>query len=732
VPLAKSDHVCLTWNLSVKTDQEEKMKETRLNYWKGNYDNITAQLDGMDWEVEFAGRSLDDMWSVFKSKVIEIARSNVPLRRPYVKKKKSEWMTKDTKQCIKDRNSAWGTFRNYRSQKNYERYRKLRNSANTMVRTDHSTHRKQLIQSFKGNPKKFYGYVRSLQAVKEKVRQLAKKNGDLTETDQEAAELLCETFQEEYVREDDVKPGDVETIYSKRMKVGMLPIVFDCDAIKDKLKKLKPDKSPGPDEIHPMMLQRCATQLARPLAIIFQKSYEIKSLPNDWKEANVSPIFKKGQKNDPGNYRPISLTSVPCKVMESIIKEKLLTFLEEQGTMTSCQHGFTAGRSCLTNLLETLEAWTRLLDDGFGIDVIYLDYRKAFDTVPHGRLIEKLRSYGIAEELITWITAFLVGRKMRVGVNGKYSTWADVLSGVPQGSVLGPLLFLLFVNDLPDWVVNSIKMFADDTKIWSAIQSAENSHSLQDDLNTLTEWSKRWLLKFNPKKCKVMHIGHHIDTGYTMLVDGIEWQLEEIKEEKDLGVWWTDDLKPSRQCAMAAKKATSVLGLIRRNFKLLDVEEFMLLYKAYIRPHIEYCVQSWSPYLQRDITCLEQVQRRATKIVGSLKKKSYEERLKCLRITTLEDRRGRGDLIETYKILTGKEHTDYQQFFQFENNGHGLRGHSLKLFKTRSNSRLRQKFFSQRVIEDWNRLPLEVVEAPSVNAFKNRLDKFLKQKDMGI
>jgi hypothetical protein len=169
-----------------------------------------------------------------------------------------------------------------------------------------------------------------------------------------------------------------------------------------------------------------------------------------------------------------------------------------------------------------------------------------------------------------------------------------------------------------------------------------------------------------------------------MLVDGIEWQLEKIKEEKDLGVWWTDDLKPSRQCAMAAKKATSVLGLIRRNFKLLDVEEFMLLYKAYIRPHIEYCVQSWSPYLQRDITCLEQVQRRATKIVGSLKKKSYEERLKCLRITTLEDRRGRGDLIETYKILTGKEHTDYQQFFQFENNGHGLRGHSLKLFKKRS------------------------------------------------
>jgi hypothetical protein len=165
-----------------------------------------------------------------------------------------------------------------------------------MVKTDHSTHRKQLIQSFKGNPKKFYGYVRSLQAVKEQVRQLAKKNGDMTETDQEAAELLCETFQEEYVREDDMKPRDVETVYLKRLKVGMLPIVFNCDAIKDKLKKLKSDKSLGPDEIHPMMLQRCATQLARPLAIIFQKSYETKSLPIDWKEANVSPIFKKDRK----------------------------------------------------------------------------------------------------------------------------------------------------------------------------------------------------------------------------------------------------------------------------------------------------------------------------------------------------------------------------------------------------------------------------------------------------
>jgi len=190
--------------------------------------------------------------------------------------------------------------------------------------------------------------------------------------------------------------------------------------------------------------------------------------------------------------------------------------LEEQNFYVDCQHGFMKGRSTLTNLLVTLECWTSILEDGSGLDVIYLDYKKAFDTVPHQKLLQKLKGLKLGDTLTKWIGQFLLGRQMRVHVNGSFSSWINVISGVPQGSVFGPLLFLIFVNDLSDWVKGSILMFADDTKIWAKIKDTGDSDLLQQDLNMLVDWSKQWLLSFNTEKCKVMHIGHELPTVYTM------------------------------------------------------------------------------------------------------------------------------------------------------------------------------------------------------------------------
>jgi len=461
--------------------------------------------------------------------------------------------------------------------------------------------------------------------------------------------------------------------------------------------------------------------------MIFSWSYEQGDLPEDWKQAHITSIYKKGDKSEAGNYRPVSLTSVICKVMESIIKDHMLSTLEETGRMTRYQHGFTKGKSCLTNLLETFEAWTRLLDAGFGIDVIYLDYKKAFDTVPHRRLLTKLQSFGITGRLLRWIEAFLDKRQMTVLVNGHSSRWADVLSGVPQGSVLGPLLFLLFVNDLPDWVCNSIRMFADDTKIWATIKKQEDSVSLQKDLDRLVDWSNLWLLKFNPAKCKVMHIAHNFKTSYNILGQNSQSsEIAETVEERDLGIYASANMKVSAQCTKAAAKAMQVLGMIKRHFKHIDREEFKVLYKSFVRPHLEYCVQVWSPYLVKDIHCLEQVQKRATKLVEGLKNHDYEKRLKIIGLQTLESRRTRGDLIETYKIITGKENVNSSDFFKLKEDSHELRGHRFKLSVERSRLEIRRNFFSQRVVRHWNRLPEAVVEATSVNNFKTKLDEWLK------
>ena len=400
------------------------------------------------------------------------------------------------------------------------------------------------------------------------------------------------------------------------------------------------------------------TQVAKPLSIIFNKSLQDGTVPQDWKLATVCPIFKKGDRSDPSNYRPVSLTSVPCKVLESIIRDELSSHLEKKGFYNNCQHGFVKGWSTLTNLLETLESWTNLLEESFGIDIVYLDYRKAFDTVPHKRLLEKIRGLGLGSVISTWIENFLQDRKLKVCVRGSYSEWIDVINGVPQGSVLGPLLFLIFVQDLPNWVKNSIKMFADDTKIWTKIASLEDADSLQQDLDRLVQWSAKWLLEFNPSKCKLMQIGHKLPTRCTMKDGNNVTELEITEKEKDLGVYITRDLKSQEQCVQSAKKAQSVLGMVKWHFKSVDKDDFNVLYKTYVRPHLEYCVQVWSPHFKKDIECLETIQRRATKLVKRLKRKSYEERLKSLGLYSLQQRRLRGDLIETFKILTGKERVD--------------------------------------------------------------------------
>jgi len=430
----------------------------------------------------------------------------------------------------------------------YEKYKTIRNKVNKMIKADKAKETLKLVTNFKESKKAFYGYVRSKQVVRTKIQQLRKRDDTMTQDDTEAAEELLNFFQSVFV---DEGKGAVPTFQrhpegTPVTDIGYLEITQED--VEKKLLNLRDDKAPGPDGLHPKALKELASVLGVPLAILFNKSLQEGVLPEDWKCANVISVFKKGLKTEAGNYRPVSLTSVPCKVMESVLRDKMLKHLDANDLLSHNQHGFTRKRSCLTNLLETLEEWTQALDEGYGVDAIFLDYQKAFDTVPHQRLINKLKGYGIGGLLLKWIHDFLTNRKMRVVLNGHKTDWAAVLSGVPQGSVLGPLLFFIYVNEIPDIIESSVKMFADDTKLWRTIQSEEDEQILQHDLDRLEDWSKEWLLKFNASKCKVMQIGRKKTVNY-QLRDGMDSvNLEETEMEKDLGVWISKDLKWSHQC----------------------------------------------------------------------------------------------------------------------------------------------------------------------------------------
>ena len=306
-----------------------------------------------------------------------------------------------------------------------------------------------------------------------------------------------------------------------------------------------------------------------------------------------------------------------------------------------------------------------------------------------------------------------------------FSSPGNVKSGVPQGSVLGPLLFIIYVNDVPDHVQSNLVMFADDTKIYRVIRDENDAKILQEDLDALQRWSEKWLLKFNISKCKVMHLGRtNLLTKYRMKKQHNESIiLEDTVMEKDLGVYVTKSLKPTTHCQKVAKKAMSSLKLLRTAFDNLNVNNFKMLLTTYVRHILDYNIQAVGPYMRQDFQALEKLQRRATKLVKAVKHVPYKEHLRKLGLMSIEERINRGDMIQTYKILTGKVNVDPNKFFERVSNRR-TRGHTLKLKKARTIHLARSKFFANRVITPWNKLPNQVVTSESVNSFKNSMDRY--------
>jgi hypothetical protein len=409
--------------------------------------------------------------------------------------------------------------------------------------------------------------------------------------------------------------------------------------------------------------------------------------------------------------------------MESLVRDVIVSHFNDNKLYATCQHGFRAKRSCGTQLLEVMEDITKMLDDKNQVDIVYLDFRKAFDSVPHERLLVKMEAYGIVGPILRWVREFLSGRIQRVRVGVVVSSSAKVLSGIPQGSILGPILFTIFINDLPQCIQSTCKIFADDTKIYGA---ASNSSIIQGDIDNLQFWTEKWNLYFNVDKCKVMHMGAvNPRNRYTMTLNGDVRQIQTVDEEKDLGVTFDSKLVFDAHIHNSISKANKMIGLIKRTFLYLNKDIFTKLYKALVRPHVEYGNIIWSPYLKRQSVAIERVQRRATKILKECKEMSYAQRLNYFNMHSLKGRRIRGDLIETYKIFNNCNDLSWDFFFSAPT-CNVTRQSDGKIYIKQYRTNLRKFVFSNRVATNWNSLPTNLKHAPTINNFKNHLDKIPK------
>ena len=518
-------------------------------------------------------------------------------------------------------------------------------------------------------------------------------------------------------------------------------ITLTTPEVEKQLLNLNPSKAQGPDNIPTKVLKECAHTLAPSITKLFNISLLSACLPSSWKMANVIPIHKKESKHQAKNYRPISLLPVISKILERCIYNRIIDYLIPK--ITKLQHGFLRNRSTATQLLSVLTNINNILDTGDQCDTVYFDLSKAFDSVPHRLLIHKLKSFGIHGTLLAWIQNYLTHRRQRVTINGSNSEWLTVTSGVPQGSILGPLLFLLYINDLPTVLsTNTLcAIFADDPKITRHIQSHQDHLILQRDITNVHNWSTAWGLKFNSNKCMVLSMarnGHPTEFNYTM--DQVD--LTRTNTANDLGVLVTTTLKWNEHLNNIISKANQRFWLTVRT---LGYEAPFLSKKttftALVRPYLEYNTVIWSPTTKELIKSIELTQRKATNFMVKNPKRpsvhhiEYKERLIACELLPLTFRREIFDLIFFIKSLRGMVAFNILDYLRFQTYRGAVNTrnaqHGLRILTPLTRLESSAHFYPARIARIWNTLPLELrtkLKSPlSLHHIKVLLNKYYGQ-----
>ena len=589
-----------------------------------------------------------------------------------------------------------------------------------------------------GQKKLFYSYVKNKLRSQTPMPPLLNENGNLILAPIDKANLLNNTFSKVFLDDDDGKHLPKLPPFVHKDSGEMPDIHVTTGDVLDAISNLKNSMSRTPDNVPTIFIKKVSKVLAKPLAILFNLSLKKGKIPKFWKLALVVPIFKKGETNKTTNYRPISLTSLLCRILEKIIHRKITTYLINNNLLSEHQHGFIFKRSTLTQQLYFFNKLTKLHKEKTPCHTIYIDFSKAFDKISHNKLLYVLNYFKINAKTINWINDFLSGRSQQTIVEEHLSDSCLVTSGVPQGSVLGPLLFVLYLDSLLINISNSCKYthvyaFADDLKLLSV-----DAEDLQKSLNIVEAWASDWSLYIQPAKSE--HIFFPNNKNYlnnsstpTFFLNNIE--IPQRKTVRDLGIVLSHDFKWSPYISQITSKAHNLSYTILHTFKTQDYNTYLNLYKTHIRPILEYNTPIWTPFLKQDKDKVEKVQEKFTKRLCqklNIKFSNYKDRLRIFNLESLQDRRNKFDLILVYKIRHNLIDINFEDFFgnNMSAKRYNIRGHRQLLnVPSYSGSSLKHHYFSNRVLEHWNSLPADVVDAENISIFKFKLTKYFATKN---
>ena len=651
----QSDHDIVAATLCITVSSNPpSVQPRRYDYTHVDWPTFQLELDSRSWVSVWQAPDVSLCWNAFADTVLQTVNECVPKRKVFRNHgpRRLPWYTACIKAALDVRHAKWKAYKTCPSALTCAEFKKSRNAACSLIRNARRNYEERIATFAQGNIKVFFAYANHNRINTKSIAPLLQADGSRTESTSEIVELLNTYFSSVFTPTDSQQPSVNST--------NTLKYTFDEGEVRRSLESLSVNKAAGPDGINNLVLQKNSMTLAPLLTKLFQLSLDTGQLPDAWREANVTPLHKSGRKDQQENYRPVSLTSCVCKIMERFVYDWITDYLDFICPLNATQHGFQRRKSCVTQLLEHYNTITSALENHRCADVIYLDFSKAFDKVSHSLLLNKLHARQLPLQLINWIQAFLTNRRQRVVIDGEASGWLPVTSGVPQGSVLGPLLFGIFIDDLDNILTNGtiIGKFADDTKLtqvfnFNPVDAAPATPAtlhLQTSLNQVLQWCDTWKLPLNIKKCVVLHYGlHNPCADYS-----INGSLLPISAcTRDLGVMMSNSGKFREHCEQLAAKARRLTGLMLRTFHSRQSNVILPVYKSLIRPLLEYATAIWSPHYRSDIKEIESVQEYVTRRIQGLSKFSYSARLSTLRLSTLENRRSYFDLVECHKMIHG-------------------------------------------------------------------------------
>jgi hypothetical protein len=727
-----SDHDAVLTEVNIKAKHTRKKPRNVYLFKKGNMDNVKEHLRlGYDKFSEIE-QPVEGLWQSFKFVLFEAINAHIPTKE-ITGRWDIPWLTRDLKRFTRIKQKLYNRAKNTNDKVDWLKFKEFRKAVKAKMLKAHDDYIMDLIDTSPskdtdGNNNvvykagsKFWKYIKAKKQQAVGVATLKSKDR-LATTAADKAAVLNEQYQSVFTQEDrsnmpNLGPSNIPDIPK---------LEFSTVGIEHLLKSIDPRKANGPDLIPTRVLKECAEEIAPYLRIIYEQSFVTGEVPQDWTTANVTAIYKKGDRSTPSNYRPVSLTCVPCKLMEHIIYSHIMAHLNDHSILSDNQHGFRKNRSPDTQLIITTEKLSRALDQGIQSDVIILDFSKAFDKVPFKKLLLKLDHYGIRGNTNRWISSWIEHRSQTVVIDGEKSEPADVTSGVPQGSVLGPLMFLIYIDDISKNVDSELRLFADDSLLFRTVKSQQDHDDLQHDLDILVEWAKVWQMEFNPLKCAVLRVHRTkspIQGSYSML----GMQLAEVTHHPYLGIELSDDLSWNLHINNVISKASRVLGFISRNLYRCPEQIKVQAYLTLVRPHLEYASSIWDPYTSTLIKKMEMVQRRAARFARgcySREPGTVTALLQDLEWQSLEIRRKLNRLAIFYKATNNQIALNIPDYIR-KPLRKSRQYHESKYTQLSTSTSYYQNSFFPRTIVDWNKLPANVIDAPGIPLFKLEAQKHL-------